>query len=409
MIPKIDRNKHWQCPLIPELLKTYKLSESESGTYIHWCELNQDPDSHPAINGVISPYIPKNVLIDAQQGKCRIVFSTFQESTNPSNDYPIEHSHDFDLTLEQFCDKENIPYNNVVWVSGDLRVQQRQKSKKIRTFGFTCYGHDILRHVESEIDPKDWTLKPITERNFVAQYICLQRFMKPGRVFWTWLLKNKPYLMHPPHGFISIADRIDGWGFLDKARAFITIMQTYQEHMASLKWTDKEISDMWHDLADVGLHTPYVLDVTDHDSNWCAGSDTTVSSLPWYNASFASVITETDIQSSGLFISEATFRAFVYQQPTIWVGQQGIVKQLNDWGFKTWDWLFSEDYDEEPYMIDRLIKCRSSLMEIIEIEKTPELLEKIHEQNIYNWNHLKVTFKQDQKERFIQILKSIVE
>jgi len=233
--------------------------------------------------------------------------------------------------------------------------------------------------------------------------------MKPGRVFWTWLLKNKPYLMHPPHGFISIADRIDGWGFLDKARAFITIMQTYQEHMTSLKWTDKEISDMWHDLADVGLRTPYVLDVTDHDSNWCAGSDTTISSLPWYNASFASVITETDIQSSGLFISEATFRAFVYQQPTIWVGQQGIVKQLNDWGFKTWDWLFSEDYDEEPYMIDRLIKCRSSLMEIIEIEKTPELLEKIHEQNIYNWNHLKVTFKQDQKERFIQILKSIVE
>lgn len=405
MIPRIDRNKQWQCPLIPELISTYDLQQNSTGVYIHWCELNCDPDDHPAINAKILPYIPEQVITDAQQGNARIVFSTWQESTNPKDLYPIEHCHDFDLILEKFCDANNIPHNNVVWVSGDLRVQQRQKSKKIRTYGFTCYGHDILRHVEKE-RPEEWTLKPITERNFVKQYICLQRFMKPGRVFWTYLLKDKDRLMD--QGFISIADRIDGWGFLDKARSFIHIIRNYQAFMSSKKWTDRHISKMWHDLADVGLNTPYVLDVPDHNSNWCAGSDTTISSLPWYNSSFLSVITETDIQSSGLFISEATFRAFVYQQPCIWIGQQGIVKQLNDWGFKTWDWLFNEDYDNEKYMVDRLYKCRESLIQAIQIEKTPELLEKIHEQNLYNWNHLRTTFKQSQKLRFVSMLENIV-
>jgi hypothetical protein len=165
---------------------------------------------------------------------------------------------------------------------------------------------------------------------------------------------------------------------------------------------------IWHDLADIGLHTPHILDVPDHDSNWCAGSDTTVSSLPWYNNSFASVITETDIQSSGLFISEATFRSFVYQQPCIWIGQQGMVKQLNDWGFKTWDWLISEDYDSEPYMLDRLYKCRDSLKDLINIPRTPELLERIHQQNIYNWNHLQGEFKTGQQQRFVKMLNDIV-
>ena len=409
MIPQVDRNEHWQDPLLLELLKVYKLEQHDTGVYIHWCEINNNPDTHPAIAGNILPYIPEHIIRDAQSGRARIVFSTMQESTNPGDVYPIEHCHDFDLTLEDFCNQNNIPHNNVVWVSGDLRVQQRQKSKSIRAFGFTCYGNDISRQVQSEIAPEDWTLKPITQRHFVAQFICLQRYMKPGRVFWTWLLKDKPWLMQHPGGFLSIADRVHGWSFLDKARAFIAIMKQHQTHMTSTPWSDEQIKNMWHDLADVGIEVPYILDVADHNSNWCAGADTTLSSLPWYNASFASVITETDIQSNALFISEATFRAFVYQQPCIWVGQQGIVKQLNDWGFKTWDWLFSEDYDNEPLMIDRLFKCRESLLEVIKLEKTPEILERVHEQNLYNWNHLITTFKQDQGYRFKEILTKITQ
>jgi hypothetical protein len=404
MIPRIDRNEDWRCPLVLELIDTlYNLPQRDTGVYIHWCEINCDPDSHPAILGDIEPHLPTNVIQDARAGNACIVFSTFQESTNPTGEYPIEHCHDFDLTLEAFCEQAQIPYSNVVWVSGDLRVQQRQKSKKIRAFGFTCYGHDIMRHVHEMHD--QWGLLPITQRSFDADFICLQRYMKPGRIFWTWLLNDSELL---DSNFVSVADRIHGWGFLDKARAFIYILDQHVKHISSKNITASEIKKIWHDLADIGLNTPRILDVPDHDSNWCAGSDTTVSSLPWYNTSFASVITETDIQSGGLFISEATFRSFVYQQPCIWIGQQGIVKQLNKWGFKTWDWLISEDYDNEPYMIDRLHKCKDSLEDLINIPRTPELLERIHQQNIYNWNHLQGEFKTGQQQRFMKMLNDIV-
>ena len=403
MIPRIHRNEHWQCELLPTFLKLYNLEQNKSAKYIHWCELLNDPDSHPAILGDITRHIPSQVLKDAADGLARIVFATYQESTNPTDAYPIEHCHDFDLTLEKFCEDNEIPYNNVVWISGDMRVQQRQKSKKIRTYPYTCYGHEILFHVHQNKDV--WDIKPITERNMIREFVCLQRFMKPGRIFWTYLLQHNNLL---DSNFVSVADRIHGWGFLEKAKTFLYLFKEHQGHISKKIYSEKQITDMWHTLADVGLKVPYVLDVQNANNNWCAGSDTTLSSLPYYNSSFMSVITETDIQSQSLFISEATFRPFVYQQPAVWVGQHGLVQQLRDWGFKTWDWLYSEDYDTEPFMIDRLEKCIESVKQARSIEKTPELLEKIHKQNLYNWNHLQHQFMKDQGIRFAQILASVI-
>lgn len=406
MIPRIQQNEHWQDPLVPEFIWFFNLQQQDQGVYIHWCEINGDPDQHPAVQGDILPYIPDQVIQDVKQDKARLVFSTWEESVNPTDDYPIEHCIDFDLTLEKFCTENNIPHRNVFWISGDLRVKQRQKSKLIRAAGFTCYGHDIYRQLKHNIDPQDWTLKPITEREFEKHFVCLQRYMKPGRIYWTWLMYQNSLIWQ---GNVSVADRIHGWSFLDRARTFYWLAYDNRHLLSKTDIADSDLSKIWHDLAELGLSVPLTLDVPDHDKNWCAGYDTTVSSLPYYNNSFASVITETDIQSSGLFISEATFRAFVYQQPTIWVGQSGLVAQLQEWGFKTWDWLFSEEYDQEPFMFDRLQKCMNSLEQITQIQKTPELLEKIHQQNLYNWNHLTTDFLDQQRDRFAKLLAEIVE
>jgi hypothetical protein len=399
MIPRIEQNEHWKDPLIPELLGyRYNLTQRDNGVYIHWCEVNKDPYSHDATKGNILPFIPTKVINDLRTDDARIVFSTWEESTNPEDDYPIEHCIDVDLVLEKFCDDNNIPCRNVVWVSGDLKVQQRQKSKRIKAYGFTCYGHDILRQVETNTDNPQWNLQPITKRTFERDFICLQRYMKPGRIYWSLLLYRNNFINTQ---YVSIADRIEGWSFLDKAKAFYK--SSHWDHMS----TTPKNKDMWHDLADLGLKVPLTVDVQDHNSNWCAGWDTTLSSLEFYNKSFASVITETDIQSNGLFISEATFRSFVYQQPCVWVAQAGIVKQLNDWGFKTWDWLASEEYDNEPLMINRLNMCMDSLKKMISVSRDKKVLERIHEQNIYNWNHLQNKFVDDQRNRFSKLLNDI--
>tara|TARA_B100000809_G_C15076664_1_gene508075 strand:+ start:10 stop:1257 length:1248 start_codon:yes stop_codon:yes gene_type:complete len=407
MIPYIEQNEYWRDNLIPELLDSrYKLIQRDNGVYIHWCEISKDPDSHDATQGNILPFIPTKVINDLRTDDACIVFSTWQESTNPVDNYPIEHCIDFDLVLEKFCDDNNIPCRNVVWVSGDLKVQERQKSKRIKAYGFTCYGHDILRHVETEINKTQWNLQPITERTFEKDFICLQRFMKPGRIYWSLLLYRNNFIHSQ---YVSIADRIADWSFFEKAKAFYLSAKKHYKHMSAYNLScDQYFKDMWHDLADLGLSVPVTVDVHDHDKNWCAGWDTTLSSLEFYNKSFASVITETDMQSNGLYISEATFRPFIYQQPCVWAAQAGIVKQLNDWGFKTWSWLASEEYDNCPYMIDRLNMCKDSLIEMISTSRDKKVLERIHEQNIYNWNHLQNKFVDDQRTRFIKLLNDIV-
>ncbi len=407
IFPTIQRNKIWKCPLLPELLKLYNIQTQQENVYIHWCEINDAPDNHKFFKEDILSHIPKDVIEDLKIDKARLVFSTWQESTTSTDKYPINHQYDVDLILEKFCIENKIPTQNVFWVSGDLEIHERQKSKKIKTFGFTCYGHDILRQVTQEISDKHWKLIPINERKFEKKFICLQRWMKPGRIYWTWLMYQNDLIRH---GHVSYADRIDGYGFLDKAKSFMQDVRKYQEYMATYTLDEVQLTEMWRGLASIGYDAPMTLDVKDANKNWCAGADTTLSSLPYYNNSFASVITETDVQSQGIFISEATFRPFIYQQPAIWVGSKGTVKRLQDWGFETWDWLFTEKYDYHDYMFDRLKLARTALEQICHIDfKDKKILDRVHEQNQFNWNHLCTTFLQEQKYRFTDILKGIIQ
>ena len=54
---------------------------------------------------------------------------------------------------------------------------------------------------------------------------------------------------------------------------------------------------------------------------------------------------------------------------------------MKDWGFETWDWLASEDYDNEPLMMDRLQMCMQSIKEMISKKDDKKIIERIHEQN----------------------------
>ena len=405
-IPTIQRNKTWQCPLLPELLKLYNIVQQQEDIYIHWCEINGAPDRHEFYKHNILPYIPLDVINDLKEDKCRLIVSTWQESVTSTDAYPIDEQHDADLILETFCEQNDIPTKNVFWISGDLEIHTRQKSKKVRAKGFTCYGHDIMRQVVNNIEPTDWTLQSITERKFEKKFICLQRWMKPGRLYWTYLLHQNDLLRH---GYISYADRISGWGFLDKAKAFMHKVRQHQQYMSTIELNEVQLTEMWHGLADIGLYAPAILDVKDANKNWCAGADTTLSSLPYYNTSFVSVIAETDIESNGIYISEAAFRPFVYQQPAIWIGSKGTVKTLQNWGFQTWDWLFNEIYDYHDYMFDRLKLARSALEQICYIDSTDKkLLQRIDEQNKFNWNHLQKGFKQHQANAFTDLIKEII-
>jgi DUF971 family protein len=51
--------------------------------------------------------------------------------------------------------------------------------------------------------------------------------------------------------------------------------------------------------------------------------------------------------------------------------------------------------------------CMDSLKKMISVSRDKKVLERIHEQNIYNWNHLQNKFVDDQRNRFSKLLNDI--
>lgn len=400
-------NNNFHDGLILKLLKLYNLNYTDSKSYIHWCDIQGDPEQNDFYLGRISDNLDSQTIKDAQSGKAKIVFATWQESIGPSIEpYQLcDHYFDVDLLLEKFCDDNNIPYENVVWVSGDLTTEARQKSKVIKSYSYTCYGHDIMEQYNNLKDKGLWNIIPYTERNFNKKFLCLQRWMKPGRVYWSYLMHLNDTMRK---GHISIPNRMATFSFSEKVKQFINNLTNNPERYTNENISKEQIKKIYTVLSDLNYNVPLILDVADANNNWCAGEDTTLSSVPFYNTSMLSVITETQIEGPGVFISEAAFRPFIYQHPAIWIGQQHTVKHLKEMGFKTWDWLLDENYDNVFSMFDRLEYAHASLQQFCIKNIDKELLDKIQEQLYFNLEWMSTGFYRYQQTKLDSILKDIL-
>lgn len=400
-------NNNFHDGLILKLLKLYDLNYADSKSYIHWCDIQGDPEQNDFYLGRISDNLDSQTIKDAQSGKAKLVFATWQESIGPSVEpYQLcDHYFDVDLLLEKFCDDNNIPYENVVWVSGDLTTEARQKSKVIKSYSYTCYGHDIMEQYNNLKDKGLWNIIPYTERNFNKKFLCLQRWMKPGRVYWSYLMHLNDTMRK---GHISIPNRMATFSFSEKVKQFINNLTNNPERYTNENISTEQIKKIYTVLSDLNYNVPLILDVADANNNWCAGEDTTLSSVPFYNTSMLSVITETQIEGPGVFISEAAFRPFIYQHPAIWIGQQHTVKHLKEMGFKTWDWLLDENYDNVFSMFDRLEYAHASLQQFCIRNIDKELLDKIQEQLYFNLEWMSTGFYRYQQTKLDSILKDIL-
>ena len=73
-----------------------------------------------------------------------------------------------------------------------------------------------------------------------------------------------------------------------------------------------------------------------------------------YLDTYFSVITETLFYEEGHYISEKSFKGIQHLHPFVIVGKPGILKQLKNWGFKTFSDFWDESYDEIEDDSDRM-------------------------------------------------------
>ena len=94
----------------------------------------------------------------------------------------------------------------------------------------------------------------------------------------------------------------------------------------------------------------------------------------WYYRSKVDIITETILDDDAVHITEKTFKAIYLGLPFVISASKGHLKSLRDMGFKTFNSVINEDYDDMSGK-DKIKKIIDSAEELCNIYNTKEVLE----------------------------------
>ena len=122
---------------------------------------------------------------------------------------------------------------------------------------------------------------------------------------------------------------------------------------------------------------------TDHPmhSCWLSLFDQSAESLLY-------LVTETVAAGRRHHLTEKTFKPIALGMPFVIVGTQGSLEYLRSYGFRTFEGIWDESYDQAPdnVRIERIASLLRSL-DKLPVESKQELFEAAHEVIEHNWNH----------------------
>jgi hypothetical protein len=136
--------------------------------------------------------------------------------------------------------------------------------------------------------------------------------------------------------------------------------------------------------------TPIEIDRT-LDINWAANIE-----LPDYESTFISLVTETLIDTSILFMSEKIWKPIVAGHPFILLGNVNTLSYLKEQGYKTFDKWIDESYDLEPdhhKKIDMVVK-ELNKFKTKSIDELKEIRKEMYEVCLFN------------RKKFVEIIKN---
>ena len=180
---------------------------------------------------------------------------------------------------------------------------------------------------------------------------------------------------------------------------------SYQFEHIDVKYF-RELWDNWY-----GKKLPYSLE-TSRDE-WLAGSNLNriTEMLPFRNKSYVELITEFTTKDDGyVTISEKLSQAILSKKPFIIAGDKHYIKVLKDFGFKTFDKFWSEDYDNLDYKdrIASIVDTVESIIKDVKI-KTDKDNNIVYDNEMkrileYNYNHYKNVFVKNVYKRIFKSL-----
>jgi hypothetical protein len=291
--------------------------------------------------------IDKLFLSDIRYGNCKLILIlSFEGYSGAKNNYDLE-------IIDNWCEKEQIPYKNVYYLNGNLisNIVALKKNIKINVIPVHIF--------DSWISIRNVGLNKIVEYNPIDKkylYLSYNRASRDHRIALGAKLYEKGLL---DDGLVSFGD-------LKQRERVQHIANKLELNETMLtKFIQKTPITIDRDLR-INLAT--VLSKNDHIKT------------------FISLVTETLIDEDTLFLSEKIWKPISFGHPFMLIGNKHSLKYLKEMGYKTFDKWIDEGYDDFDNYIDRINHIVSELLRFkrMDIQTLVSVREEMKEVCEYN-------------------------
>lgn len=281
--------------------------------------------------------ISEQYIKDVKENRCKIVmihhFEGYSGSSSRNDDLEI---------IDSWINELNLPHENVYYIHGNLLIDEVRKERGLK---FKCYPISIFDSwVDFKVVKNIIDYKPVNNKNLILSY---NRKPRPHRVY--------------------LVKELLKWGLFDRSKISLGQFEFDEEEQPS-------------DFEHISKMTPILIDRT-LDINWAPNIE-----ISDFEETFISIVTETLVDESVLFISEKIWKPIVLGHPFLIMGNINTLKYLKSLGFKTFDIWIDESYDEEPNHFKRVDMIVSEVNKFKDksIEELQKLREEMKETCIYN-------------------------
>lgn len=348
----------------------------------------------------VEEYVPADIVKQIREGKVTL----FLHCTGHGEQEIAEE------VYKHVIERDKIPYKNVILSSESVDMDKavewyRNKYKNIfmkelptiRTrvgLEFEAYATkwaESLRHRDLDIDTFKFENKVYTKK-----YVCMNGFYRDHRATTIFLLAAQNLLDHGYTSF-NIKD-----GPLGKDG------ETIYNHLAQQLFHEEEIKHLFESNKDYLFTLGTILLDTEYNQQ----NENLADLKPdlhnkLFNETYFSILTETNFpimryhqtfrdpnilyDNVGRLYSEKIFRCMLYKHPFIAVACPEFLKGLHRLGYKTFDGIIDESYDNEIDGAKRLLKIAKEAKRLCELDQNQlaEFLSKCKDICDYNFEVLK--------------------
>jgi hypothetical protein len=302
--------------------------------------------------------IPKQVAFRAMNQELRLLF-WYHEGDNPRR---------IKDRLDLLCDQHNWPRDCYRFVTGNTAGRQLAQFHYFGDFEFWYYQRN---QDTAPVSPQCWP----RSREFTV--LCRQQ--KPWRAAVMADLRRHGVLDHSYWSYCQVGELsdIDGPIQVDLIPGLRQARSDFESH-----------APYFCDSIDNAQRNNHALTVIEHHSNsWC------------------NIVLESEMdvdQSDGVFLTEKTFKPIKHGQLFFIIGAAHSLAELRHMGYRTFDHVLDNSYDQEP---DATRRWQMALQSIIDARR--QGLDKLFQSCLEDILHNQRLFMSGQQQRLLKFLEEI--